>query len=269
MMSQGFSSPVVISFFASVAVLLSATTGWASQLASHRATYDLELRKTTSGSDINAIEGRTIYSIERLCDGWQSVEDYAITFSFDEIASNFISHYETWESLSGNAFSFSVVENSTVNGPAEYNGFANLLEGEGEAYFLDGEDAARPLPAGTQFPVNHLRQLLTMADAGEMFHSGPMFIGGERGDALYFVSAIMGKQKPGAGDAILGSLATDSFRHLHLAYYKPDAVEPEPEYEIEFELQQNGVIRQYLVDYGDFSMRAKLTDITALEEPAC
>ena len=79
----------------------------------------------------------------------------------------------------------------------------------------------------------------------------------------------MGRVKEGDADSMLGELGRDSFRNLHLAYYKPDAVELEPDYEINFTLQDNGVIRQYIVDYGDFSMRAKLTDITALEEPSC
>ena len=241
----------------------------ASQLSSHRATYDVELRQSSSSSMIKGIDGRTVFSIKRFCDGWQSVEDYAIVFSFEQATSNFISHYETWESLSGNAFSFSVMENSTATGPAEYNGFANLENGSGEAFFLDDDDTASPLPEGTQFPVSHLRMLLTKAAAGELIHSGNIFLGGEREDALYYVSSIMGRAKEGRADSILGELGRDSFRNLHLAYYKPDAVELEPDYEIKFTLQDNGVIRQYVVDYGDFSMRAKLTDITALEEPNC
>ena len=108
----------------------------ASQLASHRATYDVELRQSSSSSSIKGIDGRTVFSLKRFCDGWQSVEEYAIVFSFEQATSNFISHYETWESLSGNAFSFSVMENSTSTGPAEYNGFANLENGSGEAFFL-------------------------------------------------------------------------------------------------------------------------------------
>ena len=51
---------------------------------------------------------------------------------------------------------------------------------------------------------------------------------------------------------MLGELGRDGSRNLHLAYYKPDAVELEPDYEINFTLQDNGVIRQYIVDYGDF-----------------
>ena len=80
---------------------------------------------------------------------------------------------------------------------------------------------------------------------------------------------MIGKLKAGKGDETLGNLAMDNYRLLRMAYFKPDAVEPEPDYEIEFMLQENGVIRQYIVDYGDFTMRARLMDITALEEPSC
>ncbi|MGC6485216.1 MAG: EipB family protein [Candidatus Puniceispirillales bacterium] len=249
-----------------LAVFASAEAG---QFASHRATYDLELRQASSGSTIQAIEGRTVFSLKRFCDGWQSVEDYAITFSFDQATSNFISHYETWESLTGNAFSFSVLENSTSAGPAEHNGFANLSDGQGEAWFLDGDDTASPLPEGTQFPVNHLKTVLDGAARGEMITSGTLFLGGERDDALYYVSSIIGKATKQEADPIMGTLGQSEYRPLSIAYYKPDARDPIPDYSIEFMLQDNGVIRQYIVDYGDFTMRATLSDITALEEPAC
>lgn len=250
-------------------VLAGLTHAHASQFASHRATYQVELRQSSNSSSIKAIDGRTVFSLKRYCDGWQSVEDYAITFSFDQATSNLISHYETWESLSGNAFSFSVRENSTSRGPAEYNGFANLNDGTGEAWFLDGDDTATVLPEGTQFPIHHLHTILEGAQKGEAIKSGTIFLGGERDDSLFYVSSIIGKATDINADQALGTLGQPSYRPLNIAYYKPDAKEPEPDYSIEFMLQDNGVIRQYTVDYGDFTMRAKLTDITALEEPSC
>ena len=68
--------------------------------------------------------------------------------------------------------------------------------------------------------------VLKKAAEGELIHSGNIFPGGEREDALYYVSSIMGRVKEGDADSMLGELGSDSFRNLHLAYYKPDAVEP-------------------------------------------
>jgi hypothetical protein len=43
----------------------------------------------------------------------------------------------------------------------------------------------------------------------------------------------------------------------------------EPEYEISFRVQPNGVVRQYVIDYGDFSIAAKLTRVDGIDDPVC
>jgi hypothetical protein len=250
-------------------VLAGLTPAFGLQFVSHRATYDVELRQSSNASLIEAIKGRTVFSLKRHCDGWQAIEDYAITFSFGQGTSNLVSHYETWESFSGNAFSFSIQENSTFDGPAKYDGYANLDDGKGQVWFFDGDEDAATLPEGTKFPVNHLRAVLSGAAEGKMIHSGPIFLGGEREDSLFYASSIVGKPIQLAADPLLGALGQASYRPLQIAYYKPDATEPVPDYAIEYLLQENGVIRQYSVDYGNFAMRATLMDVTALEEPDC
>ena len=42
-----------------------------------------------------------------------------------------------------------------------------------------------------------------------------------------------------------------------------------PVYAISSELFENGVSRKLLLDYGDFSLRGELTDITFLQSPDC
>ena len=262
--------------FVLVVLMLMSGSVLASQFASHRATYDLELRQSGNGSALKSIDGRSVFSLERHCDGWQLVEDNAIRFSFEDGSLSFISHHESWESFSSKAFSFSAVKNSDARGPSAYSGFANLADGGGgrgefggEAHFLADARTAARLPDGTQFPMHHLRRMLAVAEQGQNFHGGLIFIGGEHDRALFYVSSVIGKPKAVAGDALLGELGTDSYRYLRMAYYKPDAMELEPDYEIELLLQQNGVTRQYVVDYGDYTMRANLLDITALDEPSC
>ena len=252
-------------------VLASAPAGAAVEIASHRAMYDIAMRESTSASPVLSVVGRTAYMMQRLCDGWQSVEDYAVSFGLENGRSDFVSHYEIWEAADGGAFSFSVHENSTQNGEARYNGFANLAEEGAEAFFVEGSnggDSTMALPEDTVFPVTHTRQLLERAREGGRFLQSTLFIGGEEEDALYRVSGVIGNRKV-ESDPGLGALGEEGYWPVRLAYFDPASLESRPEYEIELDLQDNGVIRSYLVDYGDFSMAGSLQTIEALQEPDC
>ena len=70
-------------------------------------------------------------------------------------------------------------------------------------------------------------------------------------------------------EPVLGTLGMDAYWPMRLAYFDPESFESVPEYEIELNLQDNGVIRRYLVDYGDFSMTGSLESIEPLAEPDC
>jgi hypothetical protein len=61
----------------------------------------------------------------------------------------------------------------------------------------------------------------------------------------------------------------DGFWPVQIAYFKPSATEVEPEYEIQFWLQPNGVVRQYEINYGDFSIIAGLVTIETVDTPVC
>ena len=250
-----------------LALLASPATA-AVELASHRAVYDVGLLKLSSASPVVSVAGRSAYSIQRHCDGWQTVEDFAVSFGLENGQSDFVSRYETWESASGNAFSFTVHEDSSDEGESRHNGFAQLGGGASVAHFVNGADSTMPLPEGTVFPVTHMRQLLGLAGGGGRFLQSVLFLGGDREDSLYRVSGVFGQRRLESLPA-LGQLGEDGYWPLRLAYFDPESLESSPEYEIGMEVQENGVIRSYLVDYGDFSMSGSLMKIEPLEEPEC
>ena len=68
---------------------------------------------------------------------------------------------------------------------------------------------------------------------------------------------------------VLGTLADNSYYPVNIAYFDPNSVEAVPEYEITFHLQPNGVVAYYEVDYGDFAIDAKLTEVKPLSRPEC
>ena len=252
-----------------------AATADAGSLTSHQAIYELSLKSASSAADVTVIDGKTHYRLKRLCDGWSSSENYAISFGFEKgQAANFISHYKTWESHENSSFTFEVLENSNTTGEASFHGFANRDGAKTEAFHSDGDGEMRALPKDTVFPVQHMMALMDAAEKGTpVIKQSHMFMGGEVSDSLYFISAVMGKKKPAAPKQglarTMGALAEDQFWPLSIAYYKPDAQNAEPEYAISFDLQPNGIIRGYTVDYGTFRMEASLTKLEPIEPEAC
>jgi hypothetical protein len=130
-------------------------------------------------------------------------------------------------------------------------------------------EAELDLPEGTYFPVRHLESILDAADSGKTMMAATIFTGGEPDDALMTTSTVVGGWQA-EDDAIdLGGLREDGFWPIQVAYFKPSATTAEPEYEIKFSMQPNGVVRNYVIDYGDFSIAADLTRIEDIEEPVC
>ena len=254
----------------SVALFWSCSIASAKGLSSHQALYEINLWSSSSASSVESVVGRTSVSLKRACDGWHSAENYAINFGFNQgQTSEFLSHYESWESIDGSNFSFSVEERSTSNGQKTYDGFANVFAGFGEANYFGSEEGKKKLPSDTLFPVEHLKRVLEAASRGDYVYRTNMFVGGEIEDSHYFVSSVVGAAKTDAPEVDLGDLAGQHYWPLRMAYFDPEAVSAQPEYEIEFMVQDNGVILSYIVDYGDFSIRGNLSQISPLDEPVC
>jgi hypothetical protein len=239
-------------------------------IASYEAVYQLDLWENTPSSAVESVNGKTFYSLTRGCDGWHSTEKYAINFLLSEGQSTeFVSVYDVWESHKGDSFSFNIKEDSSFDGKKSYEGFANLFTGYGEAQFFGDTDGSIELPSHTVFPQKHLTTLIKQAEAGSRVYQSHLFIGGEADDSQYFTSTLIGNAKEISMDIDMGRHSDDTLWPLRVAYFDPEANDAEPEYEIEFMIQPNGIIRSYVVDYGDFSMRAIMESFTTVNEESC
>ena len=54
-----------------------------------------------------------------------------------------------------------------------------------------------------------------------------------------------------------------------MAYYNIDHPTDTPEFEASFVLSENGVLHDLVLDYGDFSLEAKLEKLELLDRPQC
>ena len=247
-----------------------ATAKISSNLVGHKAFYEMEMGDRLQNSHIVNINGRSAFAIERDCSGWRSVEDYMIQFIAESGgADSVLSHFESWESDEGDKYSFDIMEESSFEGRKDFGGFVEIDgDAAGNAYFTMAPDSSIELPSGTLFPMRHVQNILANAEAGEKIIGATVFTGAEPDSALMRTSTVVGgwRDEPATD---LGALAEDGYWQINVAYFKPNSTSAEPEYEIKFAMQANGLVREYEINYGEFSITANLTAAEPVDTVSC
>jgi hypothetical protein len=244
----------------------------AAELAPYRAIYSFSLVSTKPASGIVGASGAMFDEIGDACDGRTEEERSHLRLDYDgEDSVTLTTSLVDWEAKDGLSFRFN--QRRTRNGALdeELKGEAKL-DGPGKggsAEFSKPEETRLTLAPGVLFPMAHTRFLIERARAGERLASAWVFDGGALENAAQ-VSAAIGPPLARAG----GKKPTDplldrpSWR-MRLAYFPPDSEAETPDYEETIQLLDNGVVRDMLLDYGDYSLRVKLDDIEALPKPRC
>jgi len=242
----------------------------AANIAGHRAFYEMRMGQADKNAVVQSVSGRSAFVLEKDCDGWRSAEDYMIEFgNGDGRTDRILSHFESWESDSGDQYSFDIAEKSSFQDDKDFGGYAEINAQGGEAVFMLEGQSNIALPENTYFPMQHIRAIINKAGDGGKILAALVFAGAEPDDALLTTNTVIGGWQGGKADVDLGALDGDGVWPVQIAYFKPSATEVEPEYEIQFWLQPNGVVRQYEINYGDFSIIAGLVTIETVDTPVC
>lgn len=254
---------------------LSVTAADAVALAPHRAVYDLALEQASDRSGITGLSGRMVYEFNGSpCDG------YTVTFRFvtriDTSESSRVTDQQTTTFEEGDGESFTFLTRSYVDQAldTELRGTATLGT-DGTQVALERPEAKEMTLARTQFPTQHLLELLDKAEAGENFYETTLFDGSEDADKVMTTTVVIGQETaPKGADpeaTALASLDDETYRPVDIAYFDMADDEPAgeelPIYRISFKLHESGVTRDLTMDYGDFSMTGRLVDL-AMFDPA-
>lgn len=253
--------------------LATASNAAAAALAPHRAVYDLSLDKATDRSGIEGITGRMVYQFEgSACEGYTTTFRFVTRILANDTTRVTDQQTTTYESGDGKSFEFSTRSfvdralDSEVRGSARIEGGKTLVEMD------EPEEASLSLPA-SQFPTQHMLELLGKADSGENFYVTSIFDGSDEGEKVLTTSVVIGdEEQPVASDSeagALGSLADASYRPVDIAYFDgaDTGGEQLPTYRIAFKMHENGVTRDLTMDYGDFAISGRLVDLEILERP--
>ena len=139
----------------------------------------------------------------------------------------------------------------------------------GIAEFIKPQPQTLRLPPGVLFPSAHTILLIDKAQEGENFISRQVFDGATDENAVQVSAAIGTKIAADATAANRSPLLLRPGWRVRLAFFPADKSVEKPDYELGMLLLDNGVSRDMLIDYGDYSIRAKLDDIEPLTKPNC
>lgn len=246
----------------------------AALLAPHRAVYDLSLDQASENTGITGLSGRMVYEFEgSACDG------YTVTFRFvtriDGDESSRLSDMQTttYEEGDGKSFRFSTKSFVDQQLDKEVRGTATLRADETEVRIEKPEPKSVSV-ARSQFPTQHLLELVEKAKKSESFYETTIFDGSDEGDKVMTTTVVIGRlQDPQSRDPelkVMDDLADQRHWPVEIAYFDLSEGNGEeiPSYRIAFKLYENGITRDLLMDYGEFAMKGQLVDLKMLKPAA-
>lgn len=254
----------------SVAILTSvAPVSAAALLLPHRAVYDLKLDDSSDRSGITGINGRMVYEFNgSACDG------YTVTFRFmtqidtDEVSRVTDQQTTTFEEGDGSSFSFVTRSFIDQELDKELKGTARLAGGA-TAVALEKPEKKDFKLAATQFPTQHMIELLGKAAQGDTFYETTLFDGSEDADKVMTTTVVIGKSAPAAKSdsefKAVEVLKEATFWPVDVAYFDLEDGDEVPTYRISFKLHESGVTRDLVMDYGEFTMTGTLVDLSMFD----
>jgi hypothetical protein len=242
------------------------------EIAAHRALYTMTLAGSKPDSGVTGAKGTMAYQWGESCDGWTVEQRYRLKLAYAESQDvDIVSSFVTWEAKDGQHYRFNQKETRNGTVDEEIRGGAKLdgPDKGGAADFEKPQQQTMPLPAASLFPSAHTILLIQQAMAGENFVSRQVFDGAAFEGAV-LVSAVIGpKQEPDPEAAKKSPLLNRPGWRMRLAFFPADQKAEKPDYELGMLLLDNGVSRDMTIDYGDYTIRAKLDDIESLGKPNC
>lgn len=263
------------------AALPSAASAEGNGLAPHRAVYDISLVDAKPGAGISELTGRMVYELTgSRCAGFTQKMRF-VTRTTNQEGETSITDMRTssWEDASGTRFRFENSQYRDQKRVEQTAGEAVRKKSPGEIRVELTQPKKRviKLPVDTMFPIQHSSRLLEMARSGQTALSTDLFDASEKGEKSYATSAFIGSRLPPGYNKRLPSVPNSEVLDglaawpITLGYYEKgteleDAV---PNYELSFIYFENGVSRRLLIDYGSFSIRGELRELTMIDPAPC
>jgi hypothetical protein len=269
-------SLLILAFAASMG---SACADEAAPLASHRAAYEI----TLGGTDTNRLpsaetpvgaSGLIAYEFRG-----SSCEGYASNFrqltilqrnEGDPVSSDITSL--TFEDGDGKNMNFQIDAKSAGREDAPIVGSA--ARGEGGAIKVDLEKPNKEkvdIGKDVLFPTQHIEHIIAKAKEGGGTMEARVYDGSDTGKKVFATLTVIGKEATSSSEdsGVAQALGKTRRWPVSVSYFDEGAKDAPPEYVLSFDLYENGVSGTLKLDYGAFTLTAKLSKLEWLPTPAC
>ena len=261
-----------------------ADAGWAldeADMAPHRAVYDLELDSSEPRAGLSGASSRMVLEMTgSRCDGWtvsfRIVNDFTLTAGGTRLVD---SRSMSWEAADATMMRYS--QRQYTDGRLESDVLLTVTRAgpdePGQGAITKPEESNFTLAPGALFPVAHQNQLLAAAIQGETRDDSPVYDGSDGAKSYQAISFIGERQAPrplaggieGSGAAILAELPSWPVTISYFPLGEMPQGEETPSHQVTFTMYANGVAGDVKLDYGDFVLAGRLSDIEMLEVPQC
>ena len=238
----------------------------------------LDDARTASG--ITGIDGRMVFEFTGSeCDGY-SLNMRMVTQMTDSQGQTNLTDLRssTWEQGDGQKFRFQSAQYLNDKLGDVTMGRA-VRESPNEAIKVKLSQPSRAelnLSGQVLFPTQHSLALINAARSGQSLFQARIYDGSEKGRKVYDTTAFIGRKVEAGADADKLEPAAKEKGLYQLAswpvsigYFEPKGGDLTPSYQIDFRLYENGVSRELLIDYGDFSIHGTLTALEYLKPAEC
>lgn len=254
-----------------------AAQGSSVALAPHRAIYELKLSQTRG--KLAAARGLIVYEFSgNACEGY-TLQFRQVTELDNGEGKLVVSDLRstTWEDGAGKSYRFNFQNFLNDNLVDSVDGYA---ERRGELVGVSLKQPASKnfdLTTPLVFPTEQMRQIVAAADGGKPLLEVAVYDGSESGEKLYNTLSVIGRPIPPderkPDDAAVGQPALAQLKRwpVTISYFDRSKANGEqtPAYSIKFELYENGVSRDLLLDYGDFALSGKMTSLELRQSKPC
>ncbi|MDH0614240.1 MULTISPECIES: cell envelope integrity EipB family protein [unclassified Agrobacterium] len=243
-------------------------------LIAHRAVYDLELKDASDRSGIEGMTGRMVYEFTgSACQGYKTDFRFVTQINTGDAVRMTDQQTTTFEDMAAKKFTFETKSYTDDKLDKEVQGAATDST-DGVKVDLTRPDARQVSLVASEFPTEHMFQVIEHAKQGKRIFESRIFDGSDDGDESLITSTLVGKsQMPKDGDAEagkVGEFAKAAFWPVTIAYYNDKTgTDALPIYRMSFKLYENGITRDLTMDYGDFVLTGKLAKLDILKPETC
>lgn len=238
----------------------------------HKAAYVFEMVSADPSGGVTGVTGGMTFEWADVCDGWAVNQNYLMRIeNADGSLTEIQTSNTTWESKDGLRYRFNIRRGRDGDLTEELRGDAHLdkIGGSGSVAFSKPREEEIALPAGTQFPTYFMLEQMRAASEGRQMGRILVFEGGGVEGPQAATTTILPRRGPRKSKVLSPPLGPNDFWPIHVAYYPVDNQDGAPETEISLDVQANGVVPRFVLDYGLFKLRAVLDRIAALPDPGC